>query len=235
MNSQGREPGTEGEAKTLKYLGRDSGFPCGPAISGTNDPGNEWFAPVTLVAREPASSSKAAVHCPRRGKVIAVPADAVLLLTSAASAASSATAPLVVRRPCRQRTRLFTQRTGRAAWRSCWMMASENSVNGRSALLNAGRVQRCLTVLDGSRTLEQIAARRQAVWLCVGRTIRWAAILKASLPREAHGPPCCNQRAYSLARIWSRAAEMPGLLRRCRWACMRFTGSDDARDDDPYL
>jgi hypothetical protein len=52
---EGREPGTEGEAKTLRYLGREW-FDIG-LVSGTNDPGHEWFAPVTLIAREPAASS----------------------------------------------------------------------------------------------------------------------------------------------------------------------------------
>ena len=52
---EGREPGTEGEAKTLRYLGRQW-FDIG-LESGTNDPANAWFAPVRLVAREPASSS----------------------------------------------------------------------------------------------------------------------------------------------------------------------------------
>src|SRR5690349_609403 len=52
---EGREPGTEGEAKTLRYLGKQW-FDIG-LVSGTNDPGNEWFAPVNLVVREPASSS----------------------------------------------------------------------------------------------------------------------------------------------------------------------------------
>src|SRR5690349_21281474 len=52
---EGREPGTDGEAKTLRYLGKQW-FDIG-LVSGTNDPGNEWFAPVTLVAREPVMSS----------------------------------------------------------------------------------------------------------------------------------------------------------------------------------
>ena len=44
----GREPGTDGEAKTLHYLGQQW-FDIG-LVSGTNDPGHPWFAPVTLVA-----------------------------------------------------------------------------------------------------------------------------------------------------------------------------------------
>ena len=51
---EGREPGTEGEAKTLRYLGQQW-FDIG-LVSGTNNPGSDWFVPVTLVAREPATS-----------------------------------------------------------------------------------------------------------------------------------------------------------------------------------
>jgi hypothetical protein len=40
----GRQPGTDGEAKTLRYIGREF-FDIG-LVSGTNDPGNPWFAPV---------------------------------------------------------------------------------------------------------------------------------------------------------------------------------------------
>ncbi len=48
----GREPGTDGESKTLRYLAREW-FRIG-LVSGTNDPGNAWFAPVELVERSPA-------------------------------------------------------------------------------------------------------------------------------------------------------------------------------------
>ena len=74
---EGREPGTDGEAKTLRYLARQW-FDIG-MVSGTNDPGHEWFAPVTLIAREPASSS---AQFTRKGRRQYVPRDAVLMLTS---------------------------------------------------------------------------------------------------------------------------------------------------------
>jgi hypothetical protein len=45
----GREPGTDGETRTLRYLARQW-FDIG-MVSGTNDPGNEWFAPVEVVER----------------------------------------------------------------------------------------------------------------------------------------------------------------------------------------
>ncbi|MFM5917235.1 MAG: peptidase M28, partial [Novosphingobium sp.] len=73
----GREPGTEGEEKTLRYIGQMwSGFGL---VSGTNDPGHPWFAPVTLVGRQPDTSR--AVFT-RRGKRVLVPQDQVLVITS---------------------------------------------------------------------------------------------------------------------------------------------------------
>src|SRR4029078_7587644 len=70
-----REPGTDGEAKTLRYLGKQW-FDLG-LVSGTNDPGHPWFAPACLVAREPAGS--AAVFN-RKGRRVLVPQSAVLML-----------------------------------------------------------------------------------------------------------------------------------------------------------
>ncbi len=51
----GRKPGTTGEARTLAYLTermREIGL-----VSGTNDPGSEWRAPVELVSTRPMSGS----------------------------------------------------------------------------------------------------------------------------------------------------------------------------------
>ena len=74
---EGREPGTPGEAKTLRYLGRQW-FDIG-LVSGTNNPGKEWFAPVTLVGREPAGSSATFT---RKGRRLSLSAGDVLMLTS---------------------------------------------------------------------------------------------------------------------------------------------------------
>lgn len=51
----GRRPGTEGETLTLDYLQREleaAGF-----VSGTNDPGNPWRAPVPLISTLPEDGS----------------------------------------------------------------------------------------------------------------------------------------------------------------------------------
>lgn len=72
----GRKPGTIGEAKTLAYLtGRmqEAGL-----VSGTNDPGSAWRAPVELVSTMP-QSSRIAFTIGRR--VIAVPPEAGFAIT----------------------------------------------------------------------------------------------------------------------------------------------------------
>ena len=73
----GREPGTEGEAKTLRYIGQQW-FEIG-LESGTNDPRNAWFAPVKLVARE-AAASRAVFN--RRGRPQFVPPGSTIVFTS---------------------------------------------------------------------------------------------------------------------------------------------------------
>lgn len=50
----GRKPGTIGEAKTLAYL--TSRMQEAGLVSGTNDPGSAWRAPVQLVSTAPQSS-----------------------------------------------------------------------------------------------------------------------------------------------------------------------------------
>lgn len=147
---EGREPGTEGEAKTLRYLGRQW-FDIG-LVSGTNDPGNEWFAPVTLVAREPAGSS---AQFTRGGRRLYAPADSVLMLTSGKRALVKNT-PLVFVGSA-QSAPPRAQLAGRVA---VLLDGANDSGERQSALLAAGAAA-VLTVLDGERTLESVAARRQ--------------------------------------------------------------------------
>jgi hypothetical protein len=72
----GREPGTEGEKKTLRWLARQW-FDIG-LVSGTNDPSHPWFAPVTLVGREPVGSH---ADFARHGRPVAVPPEEVKVMT----------------------------------------------------------------------------------------------------------------------------------------------------------
>lgn len=148
---QGREPGTEGEVMTLRYLGR-KWFEIG-LVSGTNNPGSEWFAPVTLVAREPASSS---AQFSRRGRRIAVPDTEVLMLTSGQ------------RSMVRNAPILFVGRArgdvpGRSdlAGRVVLLLDGDGSNSERQNALLAGGASAVLTVLDGERSLQNVAARRQ--------------------------------------------------------------------------
>lgn len=90
----GREPGTEGETKTLRYLARQW-FDIGME-AGTNIPGSGWFAPVELVEREPLVSRASFV---RGRKRVSLPADSVFVVTSGLRSLVQ-DAPPAVRRPC---------------------------------------------------------------------------------------------------------------------------------------
>lgn len=148
---QGREPGTDGEAKTLRYLARQW-FDIG-LVSGTNDPGHEWFAPVTVIAREAAASSALFV---RKGRRLYVPRDAVLMLTSGRRSLVR-DAPLLFVGKGRAAVPARNELAGRVA---VLLDAGIDSSERQNALLAAG-ASAVLTVLDGDRTLASVAARRR--------------------------------------------------------------------------
>jgi len=149
---EGREPGTEGEAKTLRYLGRQW-FDIG-LVSGTNDPGHPWFAPVTLVAREPAQS---AALFTRKNRRLFAPRGSVLMLTSGKRALVE-NAPLLFVGAGRGIESLARpELAGRVA---VLLDGADKGGERQNALLKAGAAA-VLTVLDGERTLEQVAARRR--------------------------------------------------------------------------
>ena len=107
---EGREPGTEGEAKTLRYLGKQW-FDIG-LVSGTNDPGNEWFAPVTLVARMPHKVCNTDTRDPRSR------ANRVSPNASAATAASPTDRPVA---PPPSSGPLAAMTPARRPSTSCWL------------------------------------------------------------------------------------------------------------------
>jgi hypothetical protein len=148
----GREPGTEGEAKTLRYLGKQW-FDIG-MVSGTNVPAHPWFAPVTLVAREPAQSAALFM---RRGKRLFAPRGAVLMLTSGKRALVENAPLLFVGKGQGIDGLARAELAGRVA---VLLDAGIKGGERQNALLKAGAAA-VLTVLDGDRTLEQVAARRQ--------------------------------------------------------------------------
>lgn len=147
----GREPGTEGEAKTLRYLGKQW-FDMG-LVSGTNDPGNEWFAPVALVAREPAGSG---ALFSRKGKRIFVGNGSVLMLTSGKRSLVR-DAPVLFVGKAQDQSFSRNELAGRVA-----LLLDGSAADGkRQDALFAQGAAAVLTVLDGDRTLESVAARRQ--------------------------------------------------------------------------
>jgi hypothetical protein len=152
---EGREPGTDGEAKTLRYLGREW-FDIG-LVSGTNDPGNEWFAPVTLAAREPATSS---AQFSRKGRRQYVPKTAVMILTSGSRSLVREAPLLFVGKgdgPPPDRNQL----AGRVALLLDAGGNPEGEVGARQNALLAAGASAVMTILDGERTFESVAARRQ--------------------------------------------------------------------------
>lgn len=74
---EGRRPGTEGEAKTLRYLAHE--WQAAGLESGTNDPANPWFAPVALQLNTPSLSDARFFRGRRR---IPVPDGSVHLYSS---------------------------------------------------------------------------------------------------------------------------------------------------------
>ncbi|SLJ90908.1 M20/M25/M40 family metallo-hydrolase [Novosphingobium mathurense] len=147
----GREPGTEGEAKTLRYIARQW-FDIG-LVSGTNDPGNEWFMPVTLVAREPAASN---ATFQRKGYRTAISPRNVLVLTSGHRSLVR-NAPLLF--VGRVRGDAFTR--NELAGRIAVILDGSRPDSERQNELLALGASAVLTVLDGDRSLEQVAARRK--------------------------------------------------------------------------
>jgi hypothetical protein len=147
---QGREPGTDGEAKTLRYLGKQW-FDIG-LVSGTNDPGHAWFAPVTLVARAPDGSN---AQFSRKGRRVYVPTGSVLMLTSGKRSLVENAPVLFVGKG--QTTPARAELAGRVA---LLLDDGQDNSDRQNALLKAG-ASAVLTVLDGDRSLENVTARRQ--------------------------------------------------------------------------
>ncbi|MEP7221231.1 MAG: M28 family peptidase [Novosphingobium sp.] len=146
----GREPGTDGEAKTLRYLGKQW-FDLG-LISGTNDPGHAWFVPVTLVAREPAGS---VVQFSRKGRRLYVGQNEALMLTSGKRALVENAPLLFVGNGAAEAVR--NELAGRVA---VLLAGPHDDGTRQNALLKAG-ASAVLTVLDGDRNIAEVAARRR--------------------------------------------------------------------------
>ena len=73
----GRRPGTDGEAKTLRYLARE--WQAAGLESGTNDPANPWFAPVALALSTP---SRSALAFQRNGRAVPLPPGEAMVFSA---------------------------------------------------------------------------------------------------------------------------------------------------------
>ncbi len=161
---KGREPGTEGETKTLRWLGKQW-FDIG-LVSGTNDPGHPWFAPVTLVARAPAGSTAQFVY---KGRVETLNASEALILTSGRRSLVRG-APLYFVGRGRHDVPPRAELAGRIAVLLDRVPHPANGDSGstpdlqnsdRQNALLAGGASAVLTVLDGQRSLASVTARRE--------------------------------------------------------------------------
>ncbi|VWX55083.1 M28 family peptidase [Novosphingobium sp. 9U] len=201
---EGREPGTEGEAKTLRYLGKEW-FNIG-LVSGTNDPGHEWFAPVTLIAREPAGY---AAQFLVKGRRFAVAKDQVLVLTSGKrSLVREAPLLFVGKASSPEFTR--NELAGRVAVLLDGVAPEDSpEVSARQNQLLAQGASAVLTVLDGQRSLEQVSARRQRTGYALSQETL-GGDLEAFITRDAMAA-LMKGTGRTLADL-SNAATQPGFV-----------------------
>lgn len=153
----GREPGTEGETKTLRYLARQW-FDIG-LEAGTNIPGSGWFAPVELVEREPVVSRASFT---RGRKRVIVPDSGVFVVTSGLRSLVQ-DAPLLFVGHAAIATIPRAELAGRIAVMLDSLPADTDpsAASDRAGrLLNAG-ASAVITVLDGTRRIEDVIARRK--------------------------------------------------------------------------
>lgn len=155
----GREPGTDGEKKTLRYLAKQW-FDIG-LVSGTNDPSHPWFQPVTLVGREPVGSR---ADFARRGRpVLVAPGDVRVMTFGRRGIVQNAPFYFVGRMAGDLPSR--TELAGRVA---VIFDKPAPRVGGevlplavrQNALLEGGAAA-VLTVLDSYRTIASVSERRR--------------------------------------------------------------------------
>ncbi len=148
----GREPGTEGEARTLRYIGHQW-FEIG-LQSGTNDPAHPWFAPVNIVAREPDTSR---AFFSRKGRRLYAPTGSVLALTSGKRGLVE-NAPVVFVGS----GAVIPPRADLAGRVALLLDGGVDDSERQNALLKAG-ASAVLTVLDGERDLAKVSCHRKRV------------------------------------------------------------------------
>lgn len=158
----GREPGTEGETLTLRYLARQW-FDIG-LESGTNDPANAWFAPVELVEREPDASRAQFLRGKRRLPI----GDAGVFVVTSGLRSLIENAPVVYlggattagRTELAGRIALVLDSQSPPAVKGGGAEENPRGEDRAGKLLDAGAAG-VITVLDGERTLDAVIARRK--------------------------------------------------------------------------
>ncbi|GGD94365.1 M28-family zinc peptidase [Tsuneonella deserti] len=154
----GRQPGTDGETKTLRYLARE--WQAAGLESGTNDPANPWFAPVELSLSLPEKSS---VRFYRNGRPIPLAAGSAAVFTTG-------TRGLVQRAPV-----LFVGEQGEqlegieVAGRVALMLWDHpGHVEQRDALLRAGASAVLAIVSDEGELSKITGTRRRGTYRIAG-------------------------------------------------------------------
>lgn len=199
----GREPGTEGETRTLRYLARQW-FDIGME-SGTNDPGNAWFAPVVMVERVPLGSR--AQFFRGRKRVPLAESESFVVTSGLRSLIENA--PLVF---VGRGTNVAISRTELAGRIAVVLDSQNNPAIDKAPGDRAGRLfdagaSAVITVLDGDIGLDGVIARRSRAGYALANqriggdieaylTVRAAEMLLASGP----GPSLADLRRMGEGR-----------------------------------
>ncbi|MXO73746.1 M28 family peptidase [Altererythrobacter aerius] len=146
----GRQPGTAGEAKTLRYLARE--WQAAGLESGTNDPANPWFAPVELSLTVP-DRSEARFY--RGGRPVALPDGAATVFTSSSRGLVERAPVVFVSGAATQPER--AELAGRVV---ITPMDHARVAEQREALVRAGAAA-VLTVVEGDRERAGLTAQRR--------------------------------------------------------------------------
>lgn len=146
---QGREPGTEGENKTLRYIGKQW-FDIG-LQSGTNNPLHPWFAPVEIVGRDPSVSR---AYFTRKDRRVFAPNGSVLVLTSGKRSLVENAPVLFVGKGDR------VPPTAALAGKVALLLDGGIEHSERQDALLKGGALAVITVLDADRSLDAVSAHR---------------------------------------------------------------------------
>lgn len=155
---EGRRPGTEGEAKTLRYLAQ--AWQAAGLESGTNDPAHPWFAPVALQLNTPQRSEAAFFRGKRE---IALPEGAVHLYTSGRRSLLERSPAVFVGRKGDRLDR--SELAGRVA---IMLWDHPRRIEQRDALLEKGAAAVLAIVPDAAELAELIDRRAEGSYRLAG-------------------------------------------------------------------